>query len=121
MSKKRQFNPGNVPAVPEAQTTTASLTAEIECAPYRLARRRTDQEHERAVQSQKRGKIGYLFGDAGHAAVYAISLIVLLVLLALMSLAFIDAGLRADVSDLLGKMALTALGFLGGLLSKLGR
>lgn len=123
VNKKRLPDLRNLAALSDGVelATTLSLSGGEGEAPYLLAQRRSDQEHERVVQSQKQGKIGRLVGDGEHAAVYAIGLVTLFVVLALIGLAFIDAGLRLDVFDLLSKLVLTALGFLGGLLTKLGR
>ena len=76
------------------------------------------QEHELNLRGQELGKVGVWFGSRENAALYFAGAVVLLALVVASIVGIAEPTLRPDLMKLLAAVAMAALGFVGGLLTK---
>ena len=76
------------------------------------------QEHELNLRGQELGKIGVWFGSRENAALYFAVMVIFLTLMGAGILGVAEPTLRPDLMKLFTVVAVAALGFVGGLLTK---
>ena len=75
-------------------------------------------EYTFAMEAQRIGKLGLLFGSPQNAALYIASIVLVLVVLMLGAAMLLDNSIRLDLASSIAGIGLASLGYIGGLLSK---
>ena len=82
-----------------------------------IKRRQIEIRETHKEREQRYGMIGGFFGSPSNAALYIVSFIMILCVGVLDAVALIDGAYRPGLVNLLGALAIAAMGYIGGLLS----